>query len=199
MVPLRPPARARLVTLLDIALIVSASAALVIVLGARTRFDVAGHSRHAAGRDQLILFAAVARRAAALARPWTLRACCRRWRVPVGRRFDAGTRPLARPAAPARAYWSMPARHAARLPGLDPAAHAASADGARCGRSPVLGVADRAAGAPARHDPRHLFDGNIFLSAAADADLLGLRRSCRDCSARRSCSPAPIRSSWRTR
>jgi hypothetical protein len=42
MVPLRPPARAFWVTLVDAGLIVSASAAIVIALGGRTRFDVAG-------------------------------------------------------------------------------------------------------------------------------------------------------------
>ena len=42
MFPLRPSARAILITVLDAALIVSASAAMVIRLGGRTRFDVGG-------------------------------------------------------------------------------------------------------------------------------------------------------------
>jgi hypothetical protein len=59
MVPLRPSARTFLVTLLDTALIVSASAALVIVLGGRTRVDLAAVRITLRSATNFVLFTAV--------------------------------------------------------------------------------------------------------------------------------------------
>jgi len=58
MVPLRPPARAFLVTVLDAALIVTASAAVVIALGGRTRLDVAGTRITLRAATNFLVFAA---------------------------------------------------------------------------------------------------------------------------------------------
>jgi hypothetical protein len=59
MAPQRPQARALWVTLLDTGLIVSASAAIVIVLGGRTRIDLGGTRITLRAATNFILFAAV--------------------------------------------------------------------------------------------------------------------------------------------
>lgn len=56
--PQRPSARACLVTLLDAALIITASAAVVIVLGGRTRIDIAGLRISLRAATNLLIFAA---------------------------------------------------------------------------------------------------------------------------------------------
>ena len=58
MVPLRPSARAFLITVLDAALIISASAAVVILLGGRTRFDIGGLRVTLRAATNLLVFAA---------------------------------------------------------------------------------------------------------------------------------------------
>ena len=58
MFPLRPSARAILITVLDAALIVSASAVMVILLGGRTRFDVGGFRVTIRAATNLMVFAA---------------------------------------------------------------------------------------------------------------------------------------------
>ena len=57
MVPLRPLARALWLTLLDIGLIVSASAAAVVTLGGRTRFELAGTRVSLRAATNLLLIA----------------------------------------------------------------------------------------------------------------------------------------------
>ncbi len=58
MVPLRPPARAFLVTLVDAAIIIAASAAVVILLGGRTRLDVGAVRVTLRGATNFLMFAA---------------------------------------------------------------------------------------------------------------------------------------------
>src|SRR6186713_1624498 len=58
MFPLRPSARAFAITLLDAAFIVSASAAMVILLGGRTRFDIGGVRVSLRAATNLLAFAA---------------------------------------------------------------------------------------------------------------------------------------------
>src|SRR5258708_34117056 len=58
MVPLRSPARAFLVTLVDAAIIIAASAAIVIRLGGRTRFDAGALRVTLRGAANFLVFAA---------------------------------------------------------------------------------------------------------------------------------------------
>src|SRR5258707_4869247 len=58
MVPLRSPARAFLVTLVDAAIIIAASAAIVIRLGGRTRFDAGALRVTLRGATNFLVFAA---------------------------------------------------------------------------------------------------------------------------------------------
>jgi hypothetical protein len=58
MISLRPQTRAFAVTVLDAGLIITASAAVVILLGGRTRIDVAGARVSLRGATNFLLFAA---------------------------------------------------------------------------------------------------------------------------------------------
>jgi hypothetical protein len=160
MVPMRPPARASWITFLDAALIIAASAAAVIVLGGRTRFDIGGVQVSLRAPTNLLAFTA----AAGLLRLWfgrglgPLPALPR----PDATYLDAERRRFAAPEAPTREVWFYAA--AALLGSLvwivphlrdirlvpepgDPVFSAWR----------IARLAHQLA-----HDPRHLFDGNIF-------------------------------------
>jgi hypothetical protein len=102
MVPLRPT-RAFLITVLDAALIISASAALVILLGGRARFDIGGMRVTLRAATNLLLFAAAF---------GALRLWLGRWQPllpaiprPVDTPFETERARLAAPAPATRAVW----------------------------------------------------------------------------------------------
>lgn len=160
MVPLRPQARALWLTLLDIGLIVSASAAAVVTLGGRTRFELAGTRVSLRAATNLLLIAG----ALAVVRLWLGR---RDRLLPLlprpGREAMAAERiRFAAPAGATRAVWLYAAatllgsliwiaphlRHPRMVPDAgDPVFSAWRI--ARLARQLTT-------------DPRHLFDGNIF-------------------------------------
>lgn len=164
MVPMRPPARASWITFLDVALIVSASSALVILLGGRTRVDVGTVRLTIKAATNALLFTAGF-------------AALRLW-------LGWGVRPL--PLVPApdpvtiEAERARFARPMPRAPGL--AAYAAATVLASIlwlmphflhpRQVPDPGDPILSAWRLARFahqlttDPRHLFDGNIFYPAS---------------------------------
>ena len=174
----------------------SPRAAIVVICSAGARGStVAGVRRHASARPtNLLLYArpsgALRARGSAAGMPLAAVAAA----VPIGTPLDAERERFARPAARHARVVALRRRRAARIARLDRAAPAASADGpgspaircSRPGASRASRISCARSAAPLRR--QHL------LSAAADADATRTRRSCRDCSARRSSWPASIRS-----
>ena len=160
MVPLRPAARAVLVTLLDIGLIVSASAAIVIILGGRTRVEVAGVRIALRAATNFILFTAVL----AVLRLWLGRGL---GPLPSIRAADdaileAERARLAAPPIATRAVWLYAA---ATLLGslVWIAPHVLHPRMVPDAGDPIFSAWRIARLAhQLTHDPRHLFDGNIF-------------------------------------
>ena len=160
MVSLRSSARAVLVTLVDAALIVSASAAVVILLGGRTRIEVAGVRVSLRAATNSFIFTA----AFAALRLWLGRGMRPLPAVPQadGARIEAERERFAAPPAATRAVWIYAAATLPGIPGLDHPASAASAHGPGCRRSDLLRVANRPAHAPARDRIRGTCSTAIF-------------------------------------
>jgi hypothetical protein len=175
MAPLRPRTRAIVTTLLDAALLVAAAAALVILLGGRTRLTVAGlriSLRSTANPVIASVVLAVARLAiggwmrllpAIPAAPGRL-LDAERDRLSRGWPRPRGWAAYVAAAALSSLVWVMPhVLHPRRVPdGGDPVFSAWR----------LAHIAHQLA-----HDPRHLFDGNIFYPATntfaySDATLL---------------------------
>lgn len=160
MASLRTPARAVLVTLLDAALIISASAAVVILLGGRTRFDVAGVRVTLRAVNNSLIFAA----AFGALRLWLgrgLRALPALPR-PEHTSLEAERERFASPAPPTRAVWLFGA--AALLGSLVwIAPHLLHIRQVPDAGDPIFSAwrVARLAHQLAT-DPRHLFDGNQF-------------------------------------
>lgn len=160
MCPPRPRARTFLVTLLDIGLIVSASAAIVIVLGGRTRVDLAGVRITLRAATNVVVSTA----ALALLRLWLGRGLRP---LPAVRGSDdtlleAERQRLAAPAAASRAVWIYAA---ATLLGslIWIAPHLLHPRMVPDAGDPIFSAWRVARLAhQLTHDPRHLFDGNIF-------------------------------------
>ena len=160
MVSLRPQARALWLTLLDIGLIVSASAAAVVTLGGRTRFELAGTRVSLRAATNLLLIAA----ALAVVRLWLGR---RDLPLPLlprpGREAVEAER--SRFAAPARATRAVWLYAAATLLGslIWIAPHLRHPRMVPDAGDPLFSAWRIARLAhQLTTDPRHLFDGNIF-------------------------------------
>jgi hypothetical protein len=160
MVPLRPPARAFLVTLADAGLILFAAAAVVVALGGRTRIDVAGMRVSFRGAANLFLLAAVCA-VVRMAIGWRLRPLPI---LPPGDpgRVEAERRRLADPGPASRGVWICAGLALAgsliwALPQLEHLRQVPDAG------DPVFSAWRIAALAhQLSTDPRHLWDGNIF-------------------------------------
>ena len=160
MAPMRPSARTLLVTLLDAALIIAASAAVVIALGGRSRFDVAGvRVTLRAASNALVLAAAFGALRLWLGRGLRpLPAIAR----PDDTCVDTERQRFASPAPPTPAVWLYGA--AALLgslvwvvPHLLNIRHVPDAGDPIFSAWRIAALAHQLA-----TDPRHLWDGNIF-------------------------------------
>jgi hypothetical protein len=160
MVSMRSPTRAVLVTLVDAALLVSASAALVILLGGRTRIDLAGVRISLRAATNFVIFTA----AFGALRLWLGRGLRVLPAVPLGdgAAVEAERERFAAPPAATREVWLYAA--AALLGSLVwIAPHLLHPRMVPDPGDPIFSAWRIARLAhQLATDPRHLFDGNIF-------------------------------------